>query len=142
MGKKKETLLMGKTEVVLIEDNDNKLKRTLNNFKNKIDRKNGLMPNGIPRYIRCYDNGGETFDRYTVVFTGRYTHKTGGSYLDLGMSHDPYHPQGVGSHGESDYLIDRPTYSHLGRKIKFMDLPEQCKKLVLSDYMDLWDIKE
>ena len=34
---------------------------------NKTQRKENLLPQGTPRYVRCYDNGGETADRYTVV---------------------------------------------------------------------------
>jgi hypothetical protein len=99
-----------------------------------------LLPGGTPRYIRCYDNGGKSFDRYTVVFTGRYKKKTGGMFLDLRMSANPFHPQGFGQHGESDMQIDWPTYGHLGKKIQFKDLPEDCQKLVMSDYRDLWDL--
>lgn len=91
-----------------------------------------------PRYIRCYDNGGETFDRYTVVFTGRYRHKTNGSYLYVGMSENPFHPQGFGQHGESNDPLDWPKYSHLGKKIPFDSLPDACKKLVTGDYNELW----
>lgn len=104
-------------------------------------RENQLLPGGVPKYIRCYDNGGRSFDRYTVVFTGRYRHKTGGSFWHVGMSEHPFHPQGFGQHGENREQIDRPTYGHLGKKIKFQDLPEDCRKLVLRDYRDLWDVK-
>jgi hypothetical protein len=107
----------------------------------KTERFNRLMPNGIPRYIRCYDNGGKSFDRYTVVFTGRYTHKTNHSFWYLGMSTNPFHPQGYGQHGESNFMpIDRPKYSHLGKKIKFENLPEDCQKCVKETYSDLWDL--
>lgn len=106
------------------------------------ERAERLLPGGIPRYVRCYDNGGETADRYTVVFTGRYK-KRPGSFLYIGMSAAPFHPQGIGQHGEGHAgPIDYPVYSHLGKKIKFQDLPEDCKKLVLDDYYDIWDIKK
>lgn len=95
-------------------------------------------PDGSPKHVRCYDNGGETFDRYTVVFTGRYRSQTAGSFVYIGMSCDPYHPQGFGQHGESDTQIDRPRSAHLGRKIAFAKLPEPCKRLVRSDYAELW----
>ncbi len=59
-----------------------------------------LMPAGIPRYIRCYDNGGESADRYTVCFTGKAaTMKAPGcvnEYPYRAMSNNPFHPQGVG----------------------------------------------
>jgi len=117
---------------------------TLNNkqMKKAEQRKNNLMTNGVPRYVRCYDNGGETIDCYTVVFTGRYLHKTGGSSWYVGMSSNPFSPQGFGQHGESNthQPIDKPSYKHLGKKIKFDELPEDCKQLVINDYIDLWDI--
>lgn len=114
----------------------------------KQERAERLMPNGIPHYIRCYDNGGESFDRYTVLFTGNYRRyktweleKTRPRYYAyVAMSTNPFHPQGFGQHMDSDHLIDRPKYSHLGKKIKFEDLPEDCQKLVLQDYRDTWNI--
>lgn len=108
---------------------------------NKSERKQNLLPNGTPKYVRCYDNGGKTFDRYTVVFTGNYTHKTNRSYLYLGMSTNPFHPQGFGQHGESNSQIDKPAYSHLGKKIKFEDLPKDCKECVTETYSDLWGLE-
>jgi len=100
-----------------------------------------FLPDGKPKMVRCYDNGGKTADRYTVVFTGRYTHKTGGDFIFLSMSTHPTHPQGVGQHGSDRNQIDRPAYSHLGKRIKFDDLPEDCRKVVLRDYIELWDLK-
>lgn len=105
-----------------------------------MDRTERLMPGGVPRYVRCYDNKGASADRYTVVFTGRYRHKTGGEFWYVGMDAYPFSPQGIGMHGTNRNQIDRPTSSHLGRKIKFESLPEDCQKLILSDYMYLWDI--
>jgi hypothetical protein len=101
-----------------------------------------LLVNEQPKYIRVYDNGGETFDRYTVVFTGNYL-KTGSDgvrrFQYVGMSENPYHPQGFCQHGESEWQpIDRPTYSHLGKKITFDKLPQDCQKAVLDDYASIW----
>lgn len=108
----------------------------------KAERKARLIPNGEPRYVRCYDNGGETADRYTVVFTGHYTHKTNRTHWCLGMSGNPFHPLGIGAYGESDTQIDYPTYGHLGKKIKFADLTEDCKKCVMQTYLYLWDFTD
>lgn len=100
------------------------------------------MPGGIPRWVRCYDNGGETFDRYTVVFTKKRQRRGGiigrAAFLYVAMSANPYHPQGFGQHGESDMPIDRPTYGHLGKRIRFEDLPDDCKTVVIEDYMDIF----
>lgn len=95
-----------------------------------------------PVGVRCYDNGGVgkpkgTCDRYTVVYTGRYRRHTGGEQQYVGMSPSPFHPQGVGMHGSARVDIDYPSYKHLGKKISFDQLPEDCQKLVLSDCFDL-----
>lgn len=93
--------------------------------------------------IRCYDNGGRSADRYTVLYTGKYQHLTGGEYLYVGMSEYPFHPQGVGMHGSDRTRIDnrgygqKGGYSHLGKPISFDDLPEQCQRLVLDDCLRL-----
>ena len=105
-----------------------------------LSRTERLLPGGVPRYIRVYDNGGETIDRYTVVFTGRYRHKTGGWSWHLGMSGAPFHPQGFVQRGSSPQRIDWPAYEHLGKKIKFANLPDDCQKLVRNDYLYLWDL--
>jgi hypothetical protein len=105
-------------------------------------REDRLMRGGIPRYVRCYDNNGKSFDRYTIVFTGRYRRKTLGSCLYLGASAHPFHPQGLGQHGESPSVIDFPSYSHLGRKVLFDALPEDVQAFVRSTYTDLWNLKK
>jgi len=105
-------------------------------------RYKALMPDGIPRYVRCYDNRGRSADRYTVCFVGRYREKTDGHWLYVTMDEKPFHPQGIGLSGADTCRIDYPSYQHLGTKIRFTDLPEDCQKLVVERYMSLWDIKE
>lgn len=100
------------------------------------------MPNGIPRWIRCYDNGGKTFDRYTVLYTHANSFYTKGWHPIVGMSEHPFHPQGFGMHEEYREIIDRPSYGHLGKKIKFQDLPKDCQKLVLQDYEYFWGLEK
>lgn len=101
-----------------------------------------FLPDGKPKFVRVYDNGGETSDRYTVVFTGRYGQKTANETWILGMSKAPYSPCGVGIHSTLPYnkRPDIPTYGHLGKKIKFDDLPKDCQKVALEDYKYLWDL--
>lgn len=90
----------------------------------------------IPKYIRLYDNGGKSADRYTCV----YTRLRNGRCTYLGMSDMPFHPQGFGQHGEHDQLIDRPKYAHLGKPIKFTDLNHDCKRAILQDYREIWNL--
>lgn len=104
------------------------------------------MPNGIPRYVRCYDYGGSG-DRYTVVFSGNYAGR-GGVCHYICMSGAPFHPQGVCQHGGASRPIDVRTGSwggvaigrkcHLGKRIPFTDLPEDCQKVVMKDYKEMW----
>jgi len=79
-----------------------------------------------------YDNGGETYDRFTVYYGGRGTIRTEGRTgarlrLCVGMSAAPFHPQGFGQHGEG--MPGR----HNGRRIRFEDLPADCRRLVERD---------
>lgn len=92
-----------------------------------------------PIYVRIYDNGGETSDRYTVVFTGNYPGRVGCDYL--GMSTDPTSPLGIFQHGWNNKFIDRPTYTHLGKSIRFKDLPTECQKIVMTNYKILWGLE-
>lgn len=96
-----------------------------------------FIPDGIPKYIRCYDNGGKSFDRYTCVFT-----KAEG-YHFLAMSANPFYPVGFAIHDQGmDGPIDRPQYSHLGKKIDFSLLPEDVQKCIIQTYKELWELVE
>jgi hypothetical protein len=104
-----------------------------------LPRKNNLR---TPRYVRCYDNGGKTADRYTIVFTGRYLRLTGGEYFYVGANGNPHHPaHGFYQHGSSRTQIDVPSYRHLGKKITFSSLPKEVQDCIVEDYCDLWSIK-
>ena len=75
--------------------------------------------------IKCYDNGGRSIDRYTVVFMDQPEAGRGqmaGLYGALGMNGSPFHPQGFCQH---TYTM---VGSHLGRKIAFADLPLDCQR--------------
>lgn len=122
-----------------------------------------LMPKGIPKYVRCYDNGGAdqpdgSFDRYTVCYTGRAATEKWKGYPDhypyVGMSENPFAPNGVGMHGSMagqpcDTMGATKGYHwppaigrkcHLGRRINFKDLPPDCQKVVISDYVEIWSL--
>lgn len=74
----------------------------------------------------CYDNGGRSADRYTVVFLDMPENGRG-LYGCLSMNREPFHPQGIGMHCYA--MVGR----HLGRRIPFATLPEDCRKAVLQD---------
>lgn len=101
-----------------------------------------LFRYGVPRYVRIYDNEGtstESADRYTVVFSGNYKGREHRCF-GLGMSGAPYHPQGFCQHFEYDHVIDYPKYGHLGKKIKFYQLPVDCRMAVIDDYLSVWGL--
>ena len=100
---------------------------------------------GDPRYMTIYDNGGTdkdggTIDRYTVVFTRSLGEKSDSYYFYLGMNESPFYAQGFGQHGESRFRIDKPTYKHLGKRIRFSQMPTDCQKAALQDYIQLYDL--
>jgi hypothetical protein len=76
--------------------------------------------------IRCYDNGGASFDRYTVVYMDAPENKPG-TFQCVGMSERPFHPQGFGQH--SSAMLG----GHLGRRVRFADLPDDCRQVVEQD---------
>lgn len=88
--------------------------------------------------IKCYDNGGRTADRYAVLYLDRRPNGgrgRGGLYgpcQGVSMSATPFHPQGFGQHGN---FVRGP---HLGKVIRFRDLPEDCRKVVIQDLGGRW----
>lgn len=107
---------------------------------------------------RYYDNGGETADRYSVVFSGR------GFWYARYMSENPFHPQGVGLSDGADKrsgsarewytryapFPGRPDVAEhswgppsigrkgpLGRRVRFGELPPQVQRSILMDRRSL-----
>jgi hypothetical protein len=105
--------------------------------------------------VRCYDNGGESADRYTVCFTGNagtIRDDSGRRWSQYrGMSAHPRDPQGFGQWGEncgphldvnaSGFAPAIGRKCHLGTRIPFASLPPDCRRLVLDDYVELWGIE-
>ena len=115
-----------------------------------------LVPGGVPRYVRCYDNEGASFDRYTIILTGK---RGGGFYR--GCSENPYHPQGFGisdttrSGQPLDIEIQRTRLGRLdarwapaigrscpvlGKRLAIGDLPPMVQVSVWQDYCEVWDL--
>lgn len=78
--------------------------------------------------LRVYDNGGETFDRFTVYYSTDFGN---GHFECRTMSENPFHPQGFGQ------MCSGQLGLHNGKEIEFDDLPAPCRKLVLMD-QDSW----
>lgn len=111
-------------------------------------RQERLAPDGVPRWIRVYDSGGTTLNRYTVVFTGHWPGKTPGVHILISVSEDPYHI--FCQHAECRDLLEgrRPGQwppkvgrtGNLGRRIAFADLPVDCQRVVWDNYRYLWNL--
>ena len=98
---------------------------------------------------RIYDNGGKTYDRYTLrVLTKPQVFSTDpetikhllwkyGKFFNVmfGFSEEPFHPQGFGQYC-GEYETQR-SYKHLGKLVKLESLPDQAQKYVrqiIKDY--------
>jgi len=112
-------------------------------------REERLMPNDVPRYIRCYHLSHKSEDYYTIVFTrmgrtgsNRYSHK-GKGY--------PYF-SAIGSNGKiiATNEAEHPTRPvdkdpqglqfHTYKKVDFSDLPAKVRQHVRDIYIRLWKI--
>ena len=87
------------------------------------------------RRVRCYDNGGFTADRYTVVWSKPVTYDHTLYWIIASMSGDPTHPQGVWGTSE---IPGRPRKSvdAWGKRIPFSKLPEKCQELIRNYWED------
>lgn len=71
-----------------------------------------------------FDNGGETFDRYFVLYEDG---------AGLSMSHNPKSPQGVCSHVTKSDYVDDYIKDSLPQEIIFEELPEECQDVVRKE---------
>ncbi len=89
-----------------------------------------MIDSQFPR-IKCYDNGGCSIDRYTVVFLDDPQSDSCGPrrnmYGALAMNAEPFHPQGFGQHCSA--MLGK----HLGKRIDSSLLPADCQKLIRRD---------
>lgn len=96
--------------------------------------------------IDCWDNGGETVDRYSITVSGLQSipvmkgpdeGKMVSYTYHMRASACPFHPQGFGQHGHEEPTrgYSRTRYSHLGKPIDFLDLPADVRRFVASELM-------
>jgi hypothetical protein len=83
-----------------------------------------------PEYVlACYDNGGKTCDRYTVLFGGTLWEPSMGRMVScLMMSNAPSHPMGVSMWDE----ISASDRACLGKHVRWLDLPEYIRNHVVA----------
>ena len=76
------------------------------------------------KLVSALDNGGETFDRYTLCF------EEDGEHFVYGASENPTHPQGFCQFAGKFFVPHDASSPHLGRPIAFDALPEKVRKFV------------
>lgn len=79
-----------------------------------------------PKNIRIYDNGGRSYDRYTVIYMDQPETRAG-TYNSIGMSEGPFDHLGICQHGPAT------PGRHLGRLIEWDELPKACQRAVMQD---------
>ena len=80
--------------------------------------------------LRIYDNGGRSFDRYTLIpprWALAYRERPG-LWDAMGASEHPFHPQGF---GQSCSAAPGP---HLGQRIHWNTLPPDVQRLARQTY--------
>jgi hypothetical protein len=83
--------------------------------------------------LRCYDNGGKTFDRYTII-PPRWVGKDYqdcyhmGPWQAIGASEQPFHPQGFGQHTTAT------PGPHLGKRIHWHALPADVQQFARQSF--------
>lgn len=80
--------------------------------------------------LRCFDNGGESMDRYTIVpprWAKDYMERDR-SFSCIASSTYPFHPQGFGQH--TSCQVGR----HLGKKVKWSDLPADVQRFARQSF--------
>ena len=89
----------------------------------------------VERYetvLRVYDNGGRSFDRYTILpprWAGNdYRENAPGSWIAIASSERPFSPQGFGQHCRA------VAGSHLGKRIKWSDLPADVQRFARQSF--------
>jgi len=89
----------------------------------------------VERYgtvLRCYDNGGRSFDRYTII-PPRWAKDYQGRMWDcIGASGDPFHPQGFGQHCTAE------PGPHLGKRRHWNDLPPDVQRFAEQSFPEFF----
>lgn len=81
----------------------------------------------IARYgtvLRCFDNGGRTADRYTVMpprWDREHREREPGHFAAIASSAAPFHPQGFGQH------VSACAGTHLGARVRWDALPADVR---------------
>lgn len=87
----------------------------------------------VERYgtvLRCYDDGGKTWDRYTIIPPrwAREYREQPALFECIAASERPFHPQGFGLHCTA---MPGP---HLGKRVKWSELPADVQRFARQSF--------
>lgn len=85
--------------------------------------------------LRCYDNGGKTADRYTII-PPRWAHEyhelpwphCRQMFMAIAASEEPFHPQGFGQH------VSASPGAHLGARVHWNALPADVQQFARQSF--------
>lgn len=81
--------------------------------------------------LRCYDNGGKSADRYTIIpprWAREYRERGPSEFVALASSERPFHPQGFGQH------VSAAAGPHLGKRICWGDVPADVQRFARQSF--------
>lgn len=86
---------------------------------------------GAPEFILdCFDNGGKTADRYTILLGGTLLEprlRSDRKVYFLGLSDDPSHPLGISMWGEVS-----SSWRPFKQRVRWLDLPEHIRRHIVA----------
>jgi hypothetical protein len=89
--------------------------------------------------IEVWDNGGKTFDRYTIAISGLQEYNGTPYTYYMGASENPYSPQGFGQHSRelttAEYKAQRGGFWQLGKRVRVYDLPKPVQRMIANELM-------
>lgn len=91
------------------------------------------MNGAIARYgtvLRCYDNGGKTADRYTVIPPrwAKECRTSVGLFDAIAADAQPFHPQGFGQ------CVTAMPGTHLGKRVHWRTLPPDVQRFARQSF--------
>lgn len=88
------------------------------------------MSRELSAIVRIWDNGGRTFDRYTIMPPEWATgwRASDGRWQAIASSEDPFHPQGFGQ------TADAIPGEHLGERIEWDALPADVQRFARQSF--------
>lgn len=85
------------------------------------------------KLVSALDNGGKTFDRYTLCFRDFSRSRRNGRapfFFIYGASENPMHPQGFGQYGGVGYVPHTEENPLIGLPVAFDALPSKVREFV------------